>query len=141
MRDTPPPWDAPRDAISYIEAAGLTQQPLNATANQRIFTLRVTVDGGPVTVPAYLGVDRLRAVQAVIHTHDESGQVWLEGDEVYSATLSQLFTLWGVRFDDECLGSACGGITVTADGAPVADPGGLLLADVGDVLEVSAVSR
>ena len=67
-------------------------------------------------VPAYVGIDRLRAVQAPVHTHDASGQVWLEGRETDAVTLGQFFTVWGVRFDDRCLGSACGALVVTVDG-------------------------
>ncbi len=138
MRETPPPWDAPRDAVSYISAADLREQPLDAKGNQRIFTITVTVDGEDVTVPANVGVDRLRAVQAVIHTHDASGTVWLEGDEPKAVTLQDFFTLWGVRFDERCLGAACGSVTVIVDGVRAADPMAVPLRDIEDSLSVQA---
>ena len=116
QRSTPPPWSAPRDAISYITAAGLETQPLNSKENSRFVDLRISVDGAPVEVPAYLGIDRVRAVQAPVHTHDTSGQVWLEGRNTDHLTLAQFFTVWGVRFDDRCLGSACRDLVVTVDG-------------------------
>ncbi len=115
QRSTPPPWSAPRDAVSYIEAAGLEPQPLSNDENVRVVKLRVTVDGIPVEVPAYVGIDRVRALQAAVHTHDTSGQVWLEGGGTGAVTLGQFFTLWGVRFDDHCLGSACGDLVVRVD--------------------------
>ena len=106
-RTTPPPWSAPRDAISYIDAAGLKPQPVRSSENSNVVTLRITLDGAPVEVPAHVGIDRVRAVQAPMHTHDTSGKVWLEGRGTDAVTLGQFFTVWGVRFDGRCLGSAC----------------------------------
>ncbi|HRA04442.1 MAG TPA: hypothetical protein PK963_03575 [Arachnia sp.] len=127
MRETAPPWDAPRDAVSYIRAAGLPEQPLGTDTDPWVLDLSVTVGGAAVDIPAYIGADRLRAVQAPVHTHEAGGEVWLEGDGNDAVTLGQFFTLWGVRFDGECLGAACGGVTVTADGRPVTDPESLVL--------------
>ena len=43
-----------------------------------------------------------------MHTHDTSGQVWLEGRHTDAVTLGEFFTVWGVRFDDQCLGRHAG---------------------------------
>jgi hypothetical protein len=139
QRSTPPPWDAPRDAVSYIEAAGLEPQPLSTSENSRIVNLRITFDGAPVQVPAYVGIDRVRAVQAAVHTHDTSGQVWLEGRETGAVTLGQFFMLWGVRFDDHCLGSACGALSVKVDGVASSAPPGVRLA-ASHSIEITAKS-
>jgi hypothetical protein len=139
-RTTPPPWDAPRDAISYIEAAGLEPLPLDLTENQSVLTLHLRVDGTAVQIPAFVGVDRVRAVQAAVHTHDSSGQVWLEGKGTKSVTLGHFFTLWGVRLDDRCVGNTCGAVRVLVDGAPVRnDPRAVTLRG-RKVIEVSAES-
>lgn len=137
IRTTAPPWPAPRDTISNIELTGLPQLPLDTTGQARIFTLTVTIDGAPVTVPPYVGIDRIRAVQAAAHTHEDRGEVWLEGQGTDQVTLQQFFVLWGVRLDEHCLGNSCGILTVTADGKPVAEPLALKLAEVTDTLEVS----
>lgn len=115
IRDSAPPWPAPRDAISYLREAGLAELPLNDTSNPWVLGLTITVDGQPVTVPANVGVDRPRAVQAAVHTHDDSGKVWLEGEGNETVTLGQLFTVWGVRFDQRCLGHACHNLAVRVD--------------------------
>src|SRR5699024_7264998 len=104
-------------------------EPLDTTTNQRITSLEVVIDGEPVEVPAYIGIDRIRALQAAAHTHNASGEVWLEGTEAPTVTLGQFFTLWGVRFDSGCLGAACGTVEVSADGEPVTEPADLVLAD------------
>lgn len=140
IADTPPPWRAPRDAVSHIDLTGLPHVPLNATGGQRVLRLSVTVDGAPVEVPAHIGVDRIRAVQAAAHTHDGSGTVWLEGDGADRVTLADFFTLWGVRLDARCLGAACGGVQVMVDGAAAGDAEAVRLATVRDRVEVAGRS-
>jgi hypothetical protein len=139
QRSTPPPWSAPRDAVAYIEAAGLKPQPVSNGQNSGMIELRISVDGAPVEVPANIGVDRLRALHAVVHTHDTSGRVWLEGPRSDAVTLGQFFTLWGVRFDDHCLGSACGAVVVKVDGVATTNPLEVRLAD-GHMIEITATS-
>ena len=139
IRTTAPPWDAPRDATAYITAAGLTPQPLDTTGSPHVVALTIVVDGSAVPVPAYVGVDRLRAQQAAVHTHDTSNQVWLEGRDTAAITLGQFFQVWGVRFTAECLGAACGEVAVTADDRRVVDPSALRLAEV-DRITVAARS-
>jgi hypothetical protein len=139
QRSTPPPWSAPRDAVAYIEAAGLKPQPVSNDQTSGMIELRITVDGAPVEVPANVGVDRVRALHAVVHTHDTSGRVWLEGRGSDAVTLGQFFTLWGVRFDDQCLGSACGAIVVEVDGVVTTEPREVRLAD-SRTIQISATS-
>jgi hypothetical protein len=139
QRSTPPPWSAPRDAITYIAAAGLEPQPLSSNESAGVVNLKITLDGAPVEVPAYVGIDRLRAVQAPMHTHDTSGQIWLEGREIGTVTLGQFFTVWGVRFDDRCLGSACENLRVIVDGEVNSTPTGVRLADSRSI-EITASS-
>lgn len=140
MRDTPPPWDAPRDAISYIREESLPELSLGDDTDPWVLRIEVAVDGEAVDVPAHIGVDRLRAVQAPVHTHEPGGDVWLEGDGNRESTLRHFFALWGVRFDDGCLGAACGGVEVLADGDPVDSPQDLILRGIKTV-EVSANSQ
>jgi hypothetical protein len=139
QRSTPPPWSAPRDAVAYIEAAGLKPQPVSNNQNSGMIDLRITVDGAPVEVPANIGVDRVRALHAAVHTHDTSGRVWLEGQGSDAVTLGQFFTLWGVRFDDHCLGSACGALVVKVDGVVTTHPREVRLAD-SHTVEITATS-
>lgn len=137
LRQTPPPWDAPRDAISYIKEARLPELPLEEDSDPFIVKLTVVYAGTEVQLPPYIGVDRLRAIQAPVHTHESTGDVWLEGEGNREITLGQFFTLWGVSFDGECLADACGGVTVLADGEPVADPVNLIMRGV-ELIEVTA---
>ncbi|MFI7065575.1 hypothetical protein ACIBL3_31580 [Kribbella sp. NPDC050124] len=120
LRTGAPPWDAPRDAVSYIDKAGFERLPLDFSGpSPYTLTLSVTVDGAPVQVPAGIGVDRVRAEQAAVHTHTTDGLVYVEAKTTTERpTLAQFFTLWGVKYDAKCLGDACGSLTVTVDGQP-----------------------
>jgi hypothetical protein len=116
IRETPPPWPAPADAVSYIRAAGVEPEPYTSYDNPRRVQLRVFVDGTEVTVPAWVGIDRPRALQGPAHTHDDSGTISLEGRGSEEFTLGQFFTEWGVRLSDSCLGATCGKIKLLVDG-------------------------
>ncbi|MEV0790938.1 hypothetical protein [Kribbella sp. NPDC050459] len=120
LRTGAPPWDAPRDAISYIDKAGFERLPLDFSGpSPYSLTIAVTLDGKPVQVPEGLGVDKLRAEQAAVHTHTTDGQVWVEAKTAAEKpTLAQFFTLWGVRYDAKCLADACQDLKVTVDGKP-----------------------
>lgn len=133
LRTSPPPWPAPRDGISYFDAAGVPASRLDDRSNQKVLTLSIEIDGVAVPLVPNIGIDRPRALQAPAHTHDDSGAVWLEGAGVKEITLGQFFTVWGVRFDERCLGAACGRLEVAADAVPVADAAGLRLWEAGDV--------
>lgn len=137
MSTAAPPWSAPRDAISHIREAGLPELPLDSESDPFILRIVVTVDGDDVALPPFIGIDRLRAVQAPVHTHESGGDVWLEGEGNQTVTLGQFFTLWGVRFDDDCLGNACAGLRVVADGRTVDAPATLVLRG-HDLIEVHA---
>ncbi|HEY4571778.1 MAG TPA: hypothetical protein VIH10_20050 [Kribbella sp.] len=122
VRTGAPPWDAPRDAVSYIDKAGFERLPLDFSGpSPYTVTLSVTIDGKPVQVPAGIGVDRLRAEQAAVHTHTTDGVVWVEAKTASEhPTLAQFFTLWGVKYDAKCVADACAGLTVAVDGKPAA---------------------
>jgi len=117
-RTGPPPWNAPRDAVSYVDAAGMERLPLDFSGPAPYtVNLVVTIDGEAVVVPADIGIDRIRAEQAALHTHADDGVVNVEArTRTERPTLEQFFTLWGVRYDEKCLGDACGGITVLVNG-------------------------
>lgn len=136
LRTAAPPWPAPRDGLAQLQAADLPASRLDDTTNQRRFTLTITINAEPVPVVPFIGMDRPRALQGPAHTHDDSGTVWLEGRGADTVTLGQFFTLWGVRFDDRCLGAVCGVVTVAADGKPVPHALKFRLADVDEALTV-----
>jgi hypothetical protein len=86
--------------------------------------LDVLVDGRPVLVPARIGTDPRTGVQAALSTDDASGVVRVDSPVVRSFTLGEVFDVWGVALDDDCVGARCDGmgklLYVWIDGRPYA---------------------
>lgn len=142
MRTSGPPWDAPRDAVAHIDAAGFERLPFGHPVARTVRAdLTVRVDDEDVAVPAYIGIDRVRGVEASLHTHADDGVLWVESpDDDEQVTLGRFFDLWGVRLDDDCLGDACGagGPAVTVDGrSHEGDPRALVVRDGEEIVLVA----
>ena len=95
---SPPPWNRPandvtRDLIRRARLRympdGHTDTPLHIHAY-----IRVWYDGQPVTVPPNLGIVDGR--MAMMHTHDTTGTIHMEGPMGQRFTLGQFFTEWNV---------------------------------------------
>ncbi len=90
-----------------------------------MLTLRVRYDGREVLVPARIGEDRVNALTAGLHTHDDTGLVYLEPPDSEAErgyTLGEFFTLWGVRLTSDCLADRCGRLRVEVSGERVPGP-------------------
>jgi hypothetical protein len=71
--------------------------------------LDLFVNGRHVTVPAGIGIDAAGLFISPIHTHDTTGIVHVESPVVRRFDLGELFGVWGVRFNRDCLGGYCSG--------------------------------
>ena len=106
-----PPWPLPtQSSKAYIDAAGLPLYTQEKTLVHYHAHLDVSVDGQPVQVPADIGIAFENGQPTAIsplHTHDTSGVIHVEAGENAKFTLGQLFTEWGLRLDQECIGGMC----------------------------------
>lgn len=123
LRTTPPPWDAPFPVRPQIDAAGMERLPFNFDGPQPYtVTVVVTVDGRTVPIPPQIGLDQEHAEQGSVHTHIENADRGIVAVEAKTAqerpTLKQFFTLWGLRYDQRCLGGVCGTVEVEVDDEP-----------------------
>lgn len=132
-RQTPPPWDAPADAVRFTQDAGL--EPLKSEGQLVHFHahLDVLVDGQPVMVTRFIGIDQRAQRISPLHTHTPDGILHIEAPRRETFTLGQLFTEWDVRLTERCLGSLCAGngkvLRVYVNGALRAgDPASVVLA-------------
>ncbi|MCQ4083426.1 hypothetical protein NGB36_23170 [Streptomyces sp. RB6PN25] len=66
--------------------------------------LDVLVDGNPVTVPAYIGIDDKAQQISPLHTHDPSGVIHIESPVKATFTLGQFMTEWNVALDADRIG-------------------------------------
>jgi hypothetical protein len=121
-----PAWPAPDDPLERTAEAGLTPAVKEHLDTHRHSHLDVFVDGESVTVPAGIGIDitdpgvkhfpdpSYGGIEecddpciSPLHTHDETGIIHTEAAADTLLTLGQLFTEWGVKLDDECVGEFC----------------------------------
>lgn len=88
--------------------------------------LSVFVDGEPVGVPANIGIDTTTGYHSPLHTHTPDGVIHFEADEPSAFTLGQFFTMWGVEFSAQRLGTFTpqedAAVHVYVNGSPVDDP-------------------
>ena len=123
-------WPAPPDPLERTVAAGLPPERKEFLINHAHAHLDVFVDGEPIVVPAGIGINiddpevkRFKdADDAVsyggirrcrkpcispLHTHDATGIIHTESNRPEPNTLGQLFTEWGVRLGESCVGEHC----------------------------------
>ncbi len=129
---TPVSWPAPSDPDAGIKAAGLIANPMESFVQHFHAHLDIRVDGTPVVVPQYLGINTKTVTFSELHTHDDSGALHVEASRADSTfVLGQLFTEWGLTLDATHIGTltAADGETLTAwvdgkkfDGDPASIP-------------------
>jgi hypothetical protein len=106
LRTDAAPWPLPDHQGRRIGAAGLPSYRQDSRVNHIHAHLDISVNGQPVAIPAGLG---LAAPHSAVHTHSGSGLLHVESDDRSAVvTLGQLFTVWGVRLTETCLGGYCG---------------------------------
>lgn len=62
------------------------------------FTVRLTIKGRAVQIPATIGHDPGQCLR-VMHTDDASGKVTIQSNDVYGYTLGDFFETWGKIFN------------------------------------------
>jgi hypothetical protein len=88
-------WPPPADASAAATRAGLPMLGQEMLAVHYHAHLNVLIASRAVTVPAGLGIDRVRHRISPLHTHDASGVIHIESRRDIPFTLGQLFTEWG----------------------------------------------
>jgi hypothetical protein len=108
LQTGPPPW-LPETATlrARLAAIGLPALEQEGTLVHTHEHLDIIVNGQRLEVPANVGINQTELYIAPIHTHDTTGILHVESDDVRSFTLGQFFDVWGVRFTAECLGGYC----------------------------------
>lgn len=128
-----PPWIAETQnlhaRLKAIKLPALSQEGNALHIHQH---LDVLIHDKPVTVPADIGINYDERFISPLHTHDRTGVIHVESDEVRDFTLGQFFDVWGVRFTKDCIGGYCAKgndkLQVLSNGKPVTgDPRALLL--------------
>jgi hypothetical protein len=104
----PLPW--PRETAHLRERLQLIALPALTAEGNALHThqhIDIFINGASVTVPANIGVNEFERFISPLHTHDETGIIHVESDEIRDFNLGQFFDVWGVRLSRECLGGYC----------------------------------
>jgi hypothetical protein len=104
-------WPRPDNTGAAINAAGLPALPAEALSVHYHAHLDVIIDGQPVIVAQYIGIDIVNRRISPLHTHDSSGIIHVESPEPTTYTLGQFFTEWAVRLTAQCIDTYCAGPT------------------------------
>jgi hypothetical protein len=89
--------------------------------------LDLFINGQPISVPPFIGINATEGFLSPLHTHDPSGIIHIESPVARDFTLGEFFDVWGVRLDGHCIGGECDGngrtLTMYVNGQPVSgDP-------------------
>ena len=85
--------------------------------------LELVVNNQSVTVPGDLGIDTMACDQAMhlLHTHDASGKLHIEGYESFTPTAELIFEVWNISYPNDAslqpIFEDPTNVTVTANGA------------------------
>jgi hypothetical protein len=81
--------------------------------------IHLIVEGNDVPVPMNIGLDAATQTYAPIHTHDDRSVIHIEADvKNYHSDLQNVFDIWGVRFNSQCVGGYCNGVKMWVNGKP-----------------------
>ena len=133
MQTGPVPWLAEiKNLRARLKAINLPALGAEGEALHIHQHLDIFVNGKPVTVPAAIGINMDARFISQLHTHDVSGVIHVESDQVRDFTLGQFFDVWGLRFTKDCIGGYCAKgndkLQVFSAGKPITgDPRSLVL--------------
>jgi hypothetical protein len=100
------PWPTPTDVPERVDEAGLPHSATEYLTIHYHAHLDVFVNGRSEPVAASIGrVDQ--SFFSPLHTHATSGLIHIEAASEERFTLGMLFTEWGVRLSDTCVGGYC----------------------------------
>jgi hypothetical protein len=107
----PADWSLGADQTGNAKKAGLPM--LGGEMNQVHYHahLDILVDGKPVTVPQYVGIDNNAQTITALHTHDTSGVIHIESAANIPFALGQFFTEWGQPLSSTQVGPVAIGST------------------------------
>ncbi len=104
----PMPWPTEIDHLSQrLQAIGLPALAAEGTALHIHQHLDIIIDGTHAVVPAGIGINEAARFISPVHTHDDTGVIHVESNEIRDFTLGQFFDIWGVRFTKNCVGGYC----------------------------------
>jgi len=108
LNNDPPPWlpeiDHLKDRLATLNLPVLKSEGTALHTHQH---LDILINGQKINIPDGIGVGPKESYISTIHTHDTSGIIHVESPVIDDFYLGQFFDIWGVKFENQCLGSFC----------------------------------
>jgi hypothetical protein len=93
--------------------------------------LHIYVNGLLTRLPADIGLDPAKGVEASMHTHDGTGIIHMEAPHPFNYTLGDFFSVWGVKLGPAQVGGLAGlggdHLHFYLNGKPLSNPAALVL--------------
>jgi hypothetical protein len=102
----PAPWPNPDQVSARIDAAGLPSASTESLAVHYHSHLDIFVNGKSEPVASSIGRED-QSLFSPLHTHATSGLIHIEAPQDQHFTMGMLFTEWGVRLTNDCVGGYC----------------------------------
>jgi hypothetical protein len=102
----PAPWPSPDNVADRIDAAGLPSSSTESLNVHYHSHVDIFVDGKSEPVASSIGRED-QSLFSPLHTHATSGLIHIEAPEEQNFTVAMLFTEWGVRLTNDCIGGYC----------------------------------
>jgi hypothetical protein len=102
----PAPWPNPDNVKERIDAAGLPSTSTESLVVHYHSHLDIFVNGKSEPVASSIGREDF-SLFSPLHTHATSGLIHIEAPQDQHFTMGMLFTEWGVRLTNDCVGGYC----------------------------------
>ena len=121
LQTGPAPWNPGLDTLpDRLEPLGLNDLTTEGQVVHIHQHLDIFVNGKKEPVPANIGIYDGQFLTE-LHTHDSSGIMHVESPTKRTFDLAQFIGVWGVRFNESCIGGYCKELTpwrVYVNGSP-----------------------
>jgi hypothetical protein len=134
----PAPWPNPGNVAERIDAAGLPSSSTESLTVHYHSHVDIFVDGKSEPVASSIGRED-QSLFSPLHTHATSGLIHIEAPEEQDFTVAMLFTEWGVRLTNDCIGGYCSpGTKLEAfvDGTKYTDPISTIVLKKGEEIAI-----
>jgi len=103
-----PPWPPEitnlKERLNAIGLPALSQEGTVLHTHQH---LDIYIHGVHFNIPAGIGINEVAGFISPIHVHDDPNIIHVESPTIQTFTLGQFFDIWGLRFNDKCIGAYC----------------------------------
>ena len=102
------PWFAEINNLKVrLNATGLPSLSQEGTVLHTHQHLDIYIHDKHIDIPKNIGVNEVAGFISPIHTHDDLNIIHVESPTVQTFTLGQFFDVWGLFFNDKCIGGYC----------------------------------